>query len=59
MALVRASTVVLRSALSSELSPLVTAGNEDAVTDGGWDVAAGGGEVEREGEDRRDHDTWL
>ena len=51
--------MVLRLALSSELSPMVTAGNEDAAADGGWDVAAGGGEVEREGEDRRDRDTWL
>jgi len=25
---------------------MVTTGNEDAATDGGWDVAAGGGEVE-------------
>ena len=38
---------------------MVTAGDESAAVDCGWGVAAGGGEVEWEGEDRRDRDTRL
>ncbi|KAG2590953.1 hypothetical protein PVAP13_5NG454340 [Panicum virgatum] len=60
-ALTRVSTVVFRSAFSPELSPMVTAGDGGAAVACGGCVAAvaGGGELAREGEDRRDRDTRL
>jgi hypothetical protein len=56
----RASTALVRVAMEALMSSSPMAGCATEEADGGEeDVVVGGGETEREGEDRRDRDTKL